>query len=219
MLQATGKRCEPRKPVEVSVRIFGTDRDGKIFSEAVTSADLSHHGARLRGLKARLKVDEVIGITYGRNKAHFRVKWVGAPGSPAEGQVGLLNLTPEKQLWEMPLPHGEIDGFQSTASNDRRQWPRVKCSISVEMQPTGQTSIRGRASDLSQGGCFVEMGSPLPLETKLEILLWLGGAKVRLQGSVASGSPGFGIGVRFHNVSPKDREFLQGHLKSLGLLR
>jgi hypothetical protein len=211
---STGKRCEPRKPIEVSVRIFGTDRDGKIFSEGATSADLSHHGARLKGVKTQLKADEVIGVTYGRNKGHFRVKWTGAPGTPAEVQIGLLNLSPEKQLWDMPLPHGEVDGFQSTAANDRRKWPRVKCSISVELQPAGQTIIRGRASDLSQGGCFVEMASPLPPETKLEIMIWLGGAKVRLEGAVASASPGFGIGVRFANVSPTDQEFLQKYIKA-----
>jgi len=212
---STGKRCEPRKPVEVAVRIFGTDREGKIFSESVTSADLSQHGARLKGVKAQLKAEEVIGVTYARNKAHFRVKWIGSVGTPAEGQVGLLYLNPEKQFWDVPLPHGEIDAFQSTAANDRRKSPRVKCSISVELQPTRQTVIRGRASDLSQGGCFVEMASPLPVESKLEIVLWLGAAKLRLHGAVASASPGFGIGVRFTNVSQQDQEFLQKYLKSL----
>lgn len=212
---STGKRCEPRVPAELAVRIFGTDRDGKIFSESVTSADLSQHGVRLKGVKAQLKAEEVIGLTCGRNKAHFRVKWTGGVGTPAEGQIGLLNLSPEKQFWDVPLPHGEIDAFQSTAANDRRKSPRVKCSISVELQPPNQTVVRGRASDLSHGGCFVEMAIPLPPESKLEIVLWLGGSKLRLQGSVASASPGFGVGVRFLNVSSQDQEFLQKYIKSL----
>ena len=77
-----GKRREPRKLVEAGVRIFGTDRDGEIFSENVTTLDVSQNGARLAGVKSQLKVDEIVGITYGRNKVHFRVKWVGGPVLP-----------------------------------------------------------------------------------------------------------------------------------------
>ncbi len=210
-----GKRCEPRVPAEVAVRIFGTDRDGKIFSEFVTSADLSLHGARLKGIKAQLKTDELVGVTYGRNRGHFRVKWAGPPGTPAEGEIGLVNLNPERQFWEMPLPHSEIDRFQSSAGNDRRKTERMKCSISVELHPKGEAVIWGLASDLSLGGCFVEMTIPLKAECELEIVLWLDGAKLRLSGSVASASPGFGIGVRFANLSAQDRTFLTQQLQRL----
>lgn len=211
-----GKRREPRKPVEVPVRIFGTDSAGKIFSENVTTLDVSQNGAKLTGLKAQLRVDEIVGVTYVRNKLHFRVKWAGAPGTSAEGQVGLLNLSPDKAFWDFPLPHGVVDNFRATATQDRRQSARVKCSISVELHSPGQPVIWGKASDLSQGGCFVEMPIPLKPESKFEIALWLGGTKLRLQGVVASASPGFGIGVRFSNVSPQHQEFLARHIQALG---
>ena len=74
--------------------------------------------------------------------------------------------------------------------------------------------IWGKASDLSPGGCFVEMPIPLPAETKFEIVMWMGGTKLRLQGQVAGVSPGFGIGVRFLNISPKDADFIKQHMKS-----
>jgi hypothetical protein len=209
-----GKRREPRKTVEVSVRIFGTDREGKIFSENVTTVDVSQNGARLTGVKAQLQVDEIVGVTYGKNKVHFRVKWVGGPCALAEGQIGVLNLSPDKPFWDFPLPHGVMDNFHSAAANDRRKSVRVKCSISVELHSAGQV-IWGRTSDLSEGGCFVEMAIPLKPESKFEIVLWLGGTKLRLQGVVASASPGFGIGVRFSNVSPQDQEFLHQHIQSL----
>jgi hypothetical protein len=99
-----GKRREPRQPVEVPVRIFGTDREGKIFSENVTTVDASQNGARLAGVKAQLQLDEIIGVTYGRNKVHFRVKWAGGPGTAAEGQIGVLNLSPDKPFWDFPCP-------------------------------------------------------------------------------------------------------------------
>ncbi len=51
-----GKRREPRAPIELPVRIFGTDQGGKIFSESVTTTDVSQHGAQLQGVRARLKL-------------------------------------------------------------------------------------------------------------------------------------------------------------------
>lgn len=75
------------------VRIFGSDVDGKIFSEKVTTTTVSNQGVRLDGVRARLNVDEIVGLTYGNNKVHRRVKWAGTPGTSAEGAVGLVNLT------------------------------------------------------------------------------------------------------------------------------
>ncbi len=207
-----GKRREARKPLALPVRIFGTDRGGRMFSENVTTAELSQNGAKLTGVRAALKVDEIIGLTYGKIKVHFKVKWVGEPGSPREGEVGLLNLTPEKPLWDFPLPSGAMDDFRF-AGKDRRQSARVKCSISAELHPVGQPVIWGKVSDLSLGGCFVEMPIPLPVNTKFEVALWLGETKLRLKGEVASSSPGFGIGVRFTNISPESQESLRRHMQ------
>ena len=207
-----GKRREARKPLALPVRIFGTDRGGRMFSENVTTAELSQNGAKLTGVRAALKVDEIIGLTYGKIKVHFKVKWVGQPGSPGEGEIGLLNLTPEKPLWDFPLPSGAMDNFRF-ADKDRRQSARVKCSISAELHPVGQPVIWGKVSDLSLGGCFVEMPIPLPVNTKFEVALWLGETKLRLKGEVASSSPGFGIGVRFTNISPESQESLRRHMQ------
>jgi PilZ domain len=209
-----GKRREPRKPIQVPIRIVGTDSEGKIFSENVTTIDVSQKGARLGGVRARVKQEEIIRATYGENKLNFRVKWVGEPGSPKESQIGVLNLTPEKPFWDFTLPPGAIDNFRF-ADKDRRQSGRVKCSISAELHLLGQSVIRGNGSDLSLGGCFVEMSSPLPVQTKLEIVLWLGETKLRLKGQVTSFSPGFGIGVRFFSLSSENQESLRRHVESL----
>ena len=140
-----GKRCEPRSAIELPVRIFGTDEGGKIFSENVTTIDVSQHGAKLREVLARVHPDEIIGVTHGSNKVHFRVKWVGEPGTLKEGQVGLLNLTPEKPFWGLTLPSGALDNFRfADADKDQRQSVRVKCSISVELLPVGRAELLTR---------------------------------------------------------------------------
>src|SRR5260370_4503821 len=103
-----GKRREARKPLTLPVRIFGTDRGGRIFSENVTTAEVSQNGAKLAGVRAGLKVDEIIGLTHGKSKVHFKVKWAGETGSPREGEIRLLNLTPQKPVWHLPLPSGAL---------------------------------------------------------------------------------------------------------------
>jgi hypothetical protein len=210
-----GKRREARKSLSLPVRIFGTDRGGRIFSENVTAAEVSQNGAKLTGVRTALRVDEIIGLTYGKSKVHFKVKWAGEPGSPREGEIGLLNLTPEKPLWDFALPSAAVDDFRF-ANKDRRQSARVKCSISAELHPVGQPVIWGKVSDLSLGGCFLEMPIPLPVNTKFEVALWLGETKLRLKGEVASSSPGFGIGVRFTNISPESQESLRRHMQIVG---
>src|ERR1700738_3135903 len=96
-----GKRQEPRTETTLPVRIFGTDAEGKVFSENVFTVDLSHSGAKLSGVRARIKPGDIIGMSHGQNKSRFSVQWVGQPATARAGQIGLFNLTPEKSLWEV----------------------------------------------------------------------------------------------------------------------
>jgi hypothetical protein len=215
-----GNANEPRKAVEVPVRVFGTDCDGKPFSENVTTVDVSQHGVKVRGLRAKLQLEEVIGVTYSNNKARFKVKWLGDPGTPTDGVIGLLNLSPDKPFWDFPLPQGGADPLLAPRINERRRWPRVKCSVSAEVHVSGQSVsgqsvIWAKASDLSQGGCFIEMAVPLPIDSRFDIALWLGETKLRLQGQVASLAPGFGNGVRFLGLSASNREHLRRFIEPL----
>lgn len=211
-----GKRREPRTAAQVPVRIFGSDVEGKVFSEKVTTATVSKNGVRLDGVRAQLKVDEIVGLTYGNNKVHYRVKWVGVPGTPTAGAVGLANLTPERPMWDFPLPHPVIDNFREDSRGDRRQSPRVKCAISVELRAEGEPTIWGKASDLSLGGCFVEMAIPLKIGAKFEITLWISGTKLKLKAAVASSAPGFGTGIKFLEVAPGDTEVLRNFIRTMG---
>lgn len=210
-----GKRREPRKTVQVPVRIFGTDVDGKIFSEKVTTATVSNNGVRLDGVRARLNIDEIVGLTYGNNKVHFRVKWVGVPGTPTEGALGLVNLTPERPMWDFPLPHPVFDNFREDSRGDRRSSPRVKCAVSVELKAEGEPTMWGKATDLSIGGCFVEMPIPLQQDARFEIVLWISGTKLKVQAAVASSAPGYGIGIRFIDLSQLDKELLRSFIGTI----
>src|ERR1700684_1455952 len=172
-----GTRHQPRIELKVPVRIFGTDAQGKIFSETVNTLDVSQDGVQLAGVQAELKVDEIIGLTYAQKKVHFRIKWIGKAGTPMANRLGLLNLTPQKPLWEVALPKPAQDQYK-WQSGERRKTPRIRVVLSVELQPEGGAPIWANSADLSEGGCFVEMAIPLKQDEKLRVGLWIDGAKM-----------------------------------------
>jgi len=209
-----GEDREARKDVRLSVRIFGTDADGRIFSESVYTSNVSRSGAELTGVQAQLKVDDVIGLSYRANKGRFRVCWAGKVNTPDAGRVGLFNLAPEKVLWDVSTPE-EVEKGTWPNIPDRRSEPRVKCKCSVEVYPDNQAApIRTRTGDLSMGGCFIEMSIPLAKGTRAKLGVWLNETKIWARARVVSCTPGFGIGVQFSDISPPDvqrlRDFLQG---------
>jgi hypothetical protein len=214
-----GKRREPRKEIKVPVRIFGTDSAGQIFSEKVLTVNVSLRGLELQGVQAQPKVDEIVGVTYGATKTHFRVKWLGQRGSANAGRMGLVNLSPEKTFWDFPLPPADFDDSERD-TRDRRNHVRLKCTNSAEVYPDGATApIRSRTADLSLGGCFLEMSNPLPKATKVRIALWVNDLKLWANGEVLTSTPGFGIGVTFVEMTEPDRNQLKLFLESMARIR
>lgn len=209
-----GKRREPRTEKNLPVRIFGTDADGQIFSERVTTVNLSQHGAEVSGLKASLKLDDIVGLSYGPNKSQFQIRWIGQPGTPKAGHVGLLNLNVDKTFWDFPVPGQAQDEFQAR-TGERRRYPRVRCTTSVELHPEEASIIWGKASDLSIGGCYIEMPTPLVPGTKLKVGIWLGTDKVWATGQVTNSTPGFGVGVKFTELAETDTRRIAEFLKSV----
>ncbi|HEX8814674.1 MAG TPA: PilZ domain-containing protein [Terriglobales bacterium] len=214
-----GEDREARKDIKLAVRIFGTDAAGRVFSENVHTCNISYSGAELTGVGAQLKIDDVIGLACGSNKGRFRIRWVGRPNTSDAGRIGLLNLAPDKPLWDVPTPQGIEKGTWPDA-RDRRVEPRVKCKCSIEVYADNQAApIRSRTGDLSVGGCFIEMSIPLPLHSNAKIGVWLNETKVWARAKVVSCTPGFGIGVRFLEVSQPDKQKLRDFLQSMTRIR
>ena len=210
------KRREPRVELQLPIRVFGTDSNGKAFSENLVTVDVSRRGAKLSNIQAQLRVGETIGMTYGQTKGRFVVRWVGALATPRAGQIGVEYTSPEKPFWNVPLPDEGVDNFgYQSSGKDRRRHVRVKSTNSVELHPENDSSrIWGKATDLSLGGCFVEMPIPLKQGTNVKMVIWLKETKLLLKAKVASSRPGFGIGLQFSEMPKEDsdrlKQFLQG---------
>ncbi len=210
-------RREPRKDIRVPVRIFGTDVNGKPFNENVFTVNVSRSGAMVIEIKSQLKVGEIIGMVYGQTKSRYQVRWVGPPNGPSANLAGLETVKTEDVIWDFPLPEpGSEDTARARAINERRQNPRRRCSLSVELHPATQESrIWGRVADISLGGCFVEMSSPLKEGTKLRLALWIQEKKIWALGKVAGVRLGSGAGVEFLEMKDEDREQLKRYVDAL----
>ena len=106
-------------------------------------------------------------------------------------------------------PNDGLVRFRATPGNRRGQ-SRQACSLGAELYRSGTTvPHRCRLSDISPGGCYVEMPTPLPAETAVEIIVRTRDLKIRTQGVVQSAHPGFGMGVRFNPANSEEQEEVQ----------
>ena len=96
------KRREHRVTMPLSVRLWGLDREGKVFSQNVKTLNIATSGARLCGVTAELERGFIVGLQCGNMRARFMVVWVGEKGSSQEGQVGLA--VAKNGIWSVALP-------------------------------------------------------------------------------------------------------------------
>ncbi len=103
--------------------------------------------------------------------------------------------------------YSSADDSTEASPGDRRRNERVPCQIGATVHPVGVTTPnRCSLSDISEGGCYVEMPSPLPGKADVEIVVRTSDRKFKIRGEVLSSHPGFGMGVRFVFQDSGERE-------------
>jgi hypothetical protein len=116
-------------------------------------------------------------------------------------------------------PPFEPDLFATNWSSDRRQHPRIKCFVAVELRVDGNDApIWGNLSNTSAGGCLVETASPVKPGAEVEIGLWLPNGKIWVKGCALTGvvtrsGPTTGVRIRFGSMSVAERDSLRQFLK------
>jgi CheY-like chemotaxis protein len=96
--------------------------------------------------------------------------------------------------------------------DNRRAQTRFSCRIGAEVYRTG-TSVPNHCclTDLSSGGCYLEIPLPFPQGSSVEILVRTYDLKLRLRGSVQASHPGYGMGVAFELKTKEE----QANIKKL----
>ena len=106
------------------------------------------------------------------------------------------------------------DAPASTQSDpdNRRSQARYSCRLGAEVYLTG-TSVPNHCclTDLSGGGCYLEVPLPFPTGSSVEIVVRTHEMKLRLRGKVQASHPGYGMGVAFELKTKEE----QGNVKKL----
>ena len=85
------QRREPRVPVSRPVEVWRQDHQASL-PQTTSLIEVSNRGARVGGLVFHLKAGEVVHLISDGVDAEFQVIWVGEPGTPQEGQIGLQSV-------------------------------------------------------------------------------------------------------------------------------
>ena len=101
-------------------------------------------------------------------------------------------------------------------SIDRRRAPRYRFIADTEViEVLSNTKLKGQTSDLSIGGCFLDMLSPLPKGAEIEVRIRHAGKAFTARGTAVFVVPNMGMGVAFTNVSRSQITVLQEWISDL----
>jgi len=93
---------------------------------------------------------------------------------------------------------------------NRREETRYACRVGAEVYRTGnKVPTYSCLTDLSAGGCYLEVPLPFPQGSSVEITVRTHDMKLYLRGVVQSSHPGYGMGVAFELKSREEIENVQ----------
>ena len=128
----------------------------------------------------------------------------------------LRRLKAETDAEALPKPPAAASGPTPSSQRERRRSPRFRCTGSVALTPdASQVRMWGSLTDISLRGCYVEMSSTLPVDTKVELVLDASGIRIRAKGIVRISYPGLGMGILLTELAPEQRGFLDQLLATL----
>jgi len=149
------------------------------------------------------------------------------PASRVPASVAGVTVTMEEPLQAVEVSAGvekRNDGGGETATagaatarlrseaGNRRDKARYACRLGAQVYRTG-ISVPNHCclTDLSSGGCYLEVPLPFAKGTSVEITVHTHEIKLRLRGKVQASYPGYGMGVAFELNTKEERD----HVKQL----
>jgi c-di-GMP-binding flagellar brake protein YcgR len=178
-------KSERRRNVRVAVQIPVVMRSpGSDDNMRVTTVDLSEGGMAVKIQRGRRPA--------GRWQISFTL-----PGAQTSLEL------PAEFAWEGTTNQAGVRFQQISpeATLELREWLKQN-SPEVEQD---DPPIRCQLTDLSLGGCYLEISSPFPATSRVALFMRAGGVEVRAQGVVRIMHPDKGMGIEFTQATPEHR--------------
>lgn len=185
------RRRNARVPVQLKVQLSNANNG---FDQTVSTTDFSEGGMAVQ-LPKREKDAGPWALRFtmpGSTKAmevQGEVAWQN-PG----GQVGI-------RFVNLPLD----------AAHELRHWLNQHSPEAEKDDPP----VRCKLTDLSLGGCYLEVSSPFPARTRIVLSMKAAGLELRVEGVVRVMHPEIGMGVEFTQSTSEQRSQVEKFIHSL----
>ena len=152
---------------------------------------------------------------------HIHPERPGLSPDSGESKDGVNDLRPLKGAVPESATAGAAGrapaATAAPAFKERRQSPRLRCSGSVELRVQGSdVRMWGTLTDVSLHGCYVEMNTTFPVNTKVDLVLKSFGIQIRTPGAVVRATyPFLGMGICFADIEPEQQLQLKQLLAAL----
>lgn len=115
----------------------------------------------------------------------------------------------------MYSPEAEPSAHAPSAP-DRRLYPRHTVQVQIEIRQEGSdVPVRFVTTDLSRGGCYVELLLQFPVGTRIRATLWLDQQPIVVRGLVVTCHPQFGNGIKFVEFEGQAEQLLGRYLDAI----
>jgi len=185
------RRRNARVPVQVQVslnnRVSG-------FAQKVSSTDLSEGGMAIQMPKRH------------QDPGPWEVQFA-LPGTDSKfdvtGEVAWHNHSGHVGIRFSNLP---VD-----LSHQLRQWLNQNAPEGEKDDPP----VRCKLTDLSLGGCYLEIASPFPVRTRIVLAMKIADVDLRVEGVVRVMHPDVGMGVEFTQKTNEQRDHVEKFIHAL----
>lgn len=206
--------------MNLPIRVFGMDSEGRPFTQKAQARNISLHGARVAGLENQLKPGEVVGVQYGDKKARCKVIWVVDAGPAQKIEVGVKMVEGQPCPWQKEMETLETAApapRSAPAAEDKRELPRQRVPLPIEIrgeQGSG-SAMKTKTADVNGRGCYVETMLPLPVGKILTIAFWLGSEQISTPAVVRTCDGGVGMGIEFTGLDRATQDRLQQQVEAM----
>jgi hypothetical protein len=179
------RRRNSRVPVKIPVVI---KKDGQGSYMKVTTADLSEGGMAVNMQRGNRPTGrwQVIFTLPGTETAMELLGEFAWEGTSNQAGLRFMDMTPEAS-------HLLRDWLKRNSPDAEQDDPPVRCQL----------------TDLSMGGCYLEIVSPFPISTRVTLSMSAAGVDLRVEGVVRVMHPDKGMGVEFTQATAQHREGLE----------
>jgi c-di-GMP-binding flagellar brake protein YcgR len=187
-LMKSERRRNVRVPVQIPVVMRGS---GAGSNMKVSTIDLSEGGMAVNIQRGRRPT--------GRWQIAFTL-----PGTQTALEI------PAEFAWEGTADQAGLRFVQISpeAARRLREWLKQHSPEAEQDDPP----IRCQLTDLSLGGCYLEIASPFPASSRVVLSMRAGGVEVRAQGVVRIMHPDKGMGIEFTQATPEHRAAVENFL-------